>query len=267
MSLRQTLKAAPTLFRVGFMQSIAYRAEMFVWILSSTMPLVMLALFAAVAQDGPLGRFAGADFTAYFLATFVVRQYASSWTSWQMNGEVRDGTLSMRLLRPVSPILSYAIENVSYMPLRLVFAAPVTIIMVVIVGGERFPQHAIDWVMFFWSWASAWVLTFVVHTLMGTLSLYMQQSMKLMDVWFAGYLVFSGYLVPIELFPPGLQEVAQWLPFHGQIGLPVEVLLGVHTRDVAFQWMVVQAGWILALGAVTTVLWRRGLKRFAAVGG
>ena len=91
--------------------------------------------------------------------------------------------------------------------------------------------------------------------------------MKLMDVWFAGYLVFSGYLVPIELFPPGLQEVAQWLPFHGQIGLPVEVLLGVHTRDVAFQWMVVQAGWILALGAVTTVLWRRGLKRFAAVGG
>ena len=105
MSLRQTLKAAPTLFRVGFMQSIAYRAEMFVWILSSTMPLVMLALFAAVAQDGPLGRFAGADFTAYFLATFVVRQYASSWTSWQMNGEVRDGTLSMRLLRPVLSLI------------------------------------------------------------------------------------------------------------------------------------------------------------------
>ena len=51
MSFRQTLKAAPTLFRVGFMQSIAYRAEMFVWILSSTMPLVMLALFAAVTPN------------------------------------------------------------------------------------------------------------------------------------------------------------------------------------------------------------------------
>jgi ABC-2 type transport system permease protein len=266
-SFRQTLKAAPTLFRVGFMQSIAYRAEMFVWILSSTMPLVMLALFTAVAQDGPLGRFVGADFTAYFLATFVVRQYASSWTSWQINGEVRDGTLSMRLLRPVSPILSYAIENLSYMPLRLVFAAPVTIIMVSVVGTDRLPQHAVDWLMFGWSWACAWMLTFAVHTLMGTLSLYMEQSMKLMDVWFAGYLVFSGYLVPIELFPSGLQEVVQWLPFHGQIGLPVEVLLGVHTRDVALQWMFVQAAWVVVIGGLAALSWRRGLARFAAVGG
>lgn len=267
MSLGATLKAAPTLARIGVMQAVAYRAELFVWILSTTMPLVMLALFAAVAAEGPLGRFSSADFTAYFLATFIVRQFTASWASWEINGEVRTGELSMRLLRPVSPIVSYAIENLSAMPLRLVIAVPVAFVMLAASGVERLPGDAAGWLLFASSWVAAWLLTFIVHVIMGTLSFWMEQSMKLMDVWFAGYLVFSGYLVPIELFPDGLREVARYSPFHAQIGLPVEVLLGAHPRAEAVGWIAVQWGWVLGLGLLAAVLWRRGLRRFSAVGG
>lgn len=267
MSLRATLRAAPTLARVGVMQAVAYRAELFVWILSTSMPLVMLALFSAVAAEGPLGRFSAADFTAYFLGTFIVRQFTASWASWEINDEVRTGTLSMRLLRPVSPIVSYAIENLSAMPLRLVIALPVAFAMLAATGSERLPGDAAGWLLFLLSWIGAWLLTFIVHVIMGTLSFWMEQSMKLMDVWFAGYLVFSGYLVPIELFPTGLREVALYSPFHAQIGLPVEALLGAHTRAETVAWIALQWGWVLVLGTLAAVLWRRGLRRFGAVGG
>lgn len=267
MSLRATWKATPTLARIGVMQAVAYRAELLVWILSTSMPLVMLALFSAVAAEGPLGRFSSADFTAYFLATFIVRQFTASWASWEINDEVRTGSLSMRLLRPVSPIISYAIENLSAMPLRLVIAAPVAFVMLAASGAERLPGDAAGWLMFGAGWIGAWLLTFTVHVIMGTLSFWMEQSMKLMDVWFAGYLVFSGYLVPIELFPPGLREVAAYSPFHAQIGLPVELLLGAHTQAEALGWLAVQWGWVLGLGLLARGLWRRGLRRFGAVGG
>ncbi len=75
MSLHATLRASPTLVRIGVMQAVAYRAELFVWILSNSMPFIMLALFVAVAREGPLGGYGSADFVAYFLATFVVRQF------------------------------------------------------------------------------------------------------------------------------------------------------------------------------------------------
>jgi ABC-2 type transport system permease protein len=86
-------------------------------------------------------------------------------------------------------------------------------------------------------------------------------------VWLASFFVFSGYLVPVELFPPGLREVVDWLPFRYQLGLPVELMIGAHDHGAALgllarQWAI--AGVLLALVALA---WRRGVKRFAAFGG
>jgi ABC-2 type transport system permease protein len=80
-SLHRTVRAFPTLLRVGFADAIAYRAEMLVWVLATTMPLVMLALWTSVAQGAPIGRYDQPAFVAYFLATFVVRQMTGSFTS------------------------------------------------------------------------------------------------------------------------------------------------------------------------------------------
>ena len=41
--------ALPTLLRVGLSEVVAYRAEFVVWILTTNMPLVMLAIWHAVA--------------------------------------------------------------------------------------------------------------------------------------------------------------------------------------------------------------------------
>jgi ABC-2 type transport system permease protein len=51
------VRAFPTLFRVGLAEMIAYRAEFIIWILTTNMPLVMMALWTAVAPEGPVGRF------------------------------------------------------------------------------------------------------------------------------------------------------------------------------------------------------------------
>ena len=57
MSLRNTLRAFPTLLRVGFSEALAYRAELLVWVLSTTMPFIMMALWTAVAREQPIGSY------------------------------------------------------------------------------------------------------------------------------------------------------------------------------------------------------------------
>lgn len=267
MSLANTVKAMPALVRVGVMSAVAYRAELFVWMLSTTMPFVMLAMYSAVAREGQLAGFGGDDFVVWSIATFVVRQFTASWASWQINEEVRSGTLSMRLLRPVSPPVAYAIENLAAMPLRLIIAVPLTIVMFIVVGTDALPDTLGGWLTFFVAWFGAWLLTFTIHVIMGTLSFWLEQSMKLMNVWFAGYLVFSGYLIPVSLFPDGFREATRWLPFFSQIGLPVELLTKADARADAASLLAVQWAWIaLALG-IAALLWHRGVRRFGAVGG
>jgi len=54
----RALRALPTLLRIGVAETVAYRAEFLVWMLTSTMPFVNLALWsvareavASVGQD------------------------------------------------------------------------------------------------------------------------------------------------------------------------------------------------------------------------
>jgi ABC-2 type transport system permease protein len=267
MSARSTARALPTLVRVGFAEAVAYRAEMLVWVLSTTMPLIMLGLWSAVAADAPVGRFNQRDFLAYFLATFIVRQLTGAWVAWQMSFEVRTGTLSMRLLRPLHPMVSYAVENVAALPLRLVVALPVALLALVLLGTKTLPKSPLIWGVWLLAVLGGWLITFLANAIIGCLALWTGSSIKVMDVWLVSFMVFSGYLVPVELFPGPLRVLVAWLPFRYQIGFPVEVMTGAYALPAALVMLARQWAFVLGLLLAGMVVWRRGLRRFAAYGG
>ncbi len=255
------------LARVGATESVAYRTEVVVWLLSTTMPLVMIAFYSAVARDGPVGGFDQARFVAYFLATFVVRSLTGSFVSRQINLEVRDGTLAARLLRPVHPLLAYAAESVGALPVRVAVAVPVALGMLATLGEGALARGAAAWLAFFASLVGAWLLSLLVSFAVGALSLFMDWSDKVMDAWLAGLFVFSGYTIPVELFPARLRAIVEWLPFRYQIGLPAELLTGAHAPAVALELLARQWLFVALAGLAVRALWRRGVGRFAAYGG
>ncbi|NMO21818.1 ABC transporter permease [Pyxidicoccus fallax] len=267
MSVRSVLRAMPTLLRVGFAEAVAYRAEMFIWVLSTTMPLVNMVLWMAVARNAPVGRFGQEDFVGYFLATFAVRQLTSSWAAWLINWEVRQGTLSMRLLRPISPLWAYAAENIAGFPMRLIVAVPVVILSVVLVGTKAVPQHAWQWVFFAVAVFGGWAISFLANVAIGALSFFWGSSQKVMEVWLVLYFVCSGYMYPVELLPSALRTVIDWLPFRYQIGLPVELLTGAHDWREALMLLGAQWAWVALMGALAVFSWKQGVRRFAAFGG
>ncbi len=272
MSLRSALRAAPTLLRIGFAESIAYRAELLIWVLSTTMPFINLALWSAVARSGPVvsesGRtFSAEDFTAYFLAIFIVRQLTGSWACWEMNFEVKSGKLAMRLLRPIHPLFGYVMENLSLIPMRLVVTAPVVVLMILVVGVKSVPTHPAQLAVVAIGFLGGWLMTVLVNLALGAMALYMESSLKLMDVWLAVYFVLSGYVVPVELFPSGLRQAIEFLPFRYQVGLPTELFIGMHTPAQALPLLGLQWLWVGIFFVITMAVWRGGVRRFAAFGG
>src|SRR5215472_4332339 len=267
MSLRSTLRATPTLFRVGFAGAVAYRSEMLVWILATNMPLVMLALWTAVARDGPVGRFGQRDFIAYFLAALIVRQLTGAWVCWEMNMEIKQGTLGQRLLRPIHPFLCYAADNLAAIPLRAVIAFPAAVCALVWAGGDKLTHDPLLWCIVVVSVFGAWLITFSAMLMIGTLGLFFESSLAMFDVWVGLYFVLSGYLVPLELFPPWFLRVARVLPFPYVLGFPVETMLGLETHAQALRALGIQWLYVAAFIGAALLLWNRGLRRYAAYGG
>jgi ABC-2 type transport system permease protein len=227
---------------------------------------VMLALWNAVAAEAPVGRFGQAEFTTYYLLMFIVRQLTGAWAAWQMNYEVRTGALSRRLLQPISPIAGYAVENLSALPLRSLVAVPMAAIALFAVGKSTVSDWRF-WTLLPLALAGGWAITFIFNIAIGALSLYTESSLKLAEVYFTLFAVFSGYLIPVELFPPFLRAAIEWLPFRFQVGLPVELVTRAHSFPEALKLLGVQWAWVAVMAAGAAVIWKRGLRRYAAYGG
>jgi len=267
MSLRATLRATPALLRVGLVESLAYRAELLVWILATTMPLVMMALFATVAREAPIGRYGEGEVIAYFLATFLVRQLTGSWAAWEINMDVKQGTLATRLLRPIHPLWAYACEGIAALPLRLVLSAPLAIVALILTSRGHLARDPVIWGMFAVATLLAWAITFLINAALGSLALFVDSSLRWVDVYLLLFFVGSGYLVPVDVFPGWARTVLDALPFRYQIGFPVELMVNVHDRAHALALLGRQLAWTLALLGATLALFHRGLRRFGAFGG
>jgi ABC-2 type transport system permease protein len=79
--------------------------------------------------------------------------------------------------------------------------------------------------------------------------------------------MLGGQIFPLDLMPPALFRIAQFLPFPYQMYFPAAILTGRIALPEALRGLAVAAGWALALLALARFLWGRGLRRYTAVGG
>jgi ABC-2 type transport system permease protein len=264
--VNRALKAYPQLLRTGFAEAVAYRAEFLIWMFSTNMPLVMLALWAAVARSGAVGGYTQRSFAAYYVTTLLVRLLTGSWVVWEMTMEIRQGTLALRLLRPIHPLLAYSAENLAAIPMRGIIALPI-MSMLLWFGRAQLGHDWLLWLLVIPALFGAWLLTFLVMAMIGTLGLYFESASSLFEAWLGISSVLSGYLIPLDLFPAAVQRIALVLPFRFLLSFPVELVLGRLSRAHALELLLAQAGYISIALIATHFVWRRGLLRYAAYGG
>jgi ABC-2 type transport system permease protein len=263
----RTLRAMPTLLRVGFADALAYRAELIVWLLSTNLALVMMAITTAVAREAPVGRFGQSQFVAYYLATLIVRLLTGAWVVWEANMEIRQGTLAFRLLRPIHPLVHYAAENVSAVPLRVAIALPIALVLLFVAGGDHLTRDPLLWVVFPVSILGAWLITFLALSIIAALAFYVDSAVSVAQLWFGLFTILSGYILPLEVFPGWFSTAARFLPFRYILAFPVEMIIGMTTRSEALLELGIQWLFVAGLALAARASWRAGIERYSAFGG
>jgi viologen exporter family transport system permease protein len=263
----RTLRALPTLLRIGVAETVAYRAEFLVWILTTTQPLIMLGLWTNVSHLGAFHEWSSADFVAYFLACLIVRQLTGNWVAWQMSEDVRSGALAMKLLRPVHPFFAYAASHAAAIPFRSLISIPVALLLLASSGVHAVTGDPLSLALVLPSIALAWLITFSIMFAIGALAFFLTQTMAIANLYFALYSLFSGYLMPLKLLPRPIAAVAAWLPFRFMLSAPVELLTGKHSHAELPLLLGTQAAWAVIGLTGALAIWRAGIRRFESVGG
>lgn len=260
---RRIRRITGTLLSVYYAYMLEYRAELLFWVLSGTLPLILMGAWVKAAQNGQFG-LSPTDFIRYFLAVFFVRQFTVVWVIWEFEREVVEGKLSFRLLQPLDPGWHHLASHFAERFARLPFA-----ILLIALFFWLYPQAL--WIptlpnvlLCLLTVILAFILRFVSQYAFSMFAFWIERAYAIEQFWFLFYLFLSGIIAPLEIFPPLVRQIVLWTPFPYMINFPASILIGLPVN--LGQGLLVMIGWIVVFWLLNRWLWQRGLRQYSGMG-
>ncbi len=251
------------LLETQYAYMLEYRAELWLWVLAGSLPIILMGVWQQAADTGQFG-LSSIEFIRYFLAVFIVRQISVVWVIYEFEHQVVDGTLSYKLLQPLDPVWHHLISHISERFARLPF-----IILLLILGLALYPQ-AIWWpgwlqiLQFSVVTILVFFLRFLMQYTFALCAFWTERAMAIEQFWFLLYLFLSGMIAPIELFPPQMQEFLLWTPFPYMIHFPAAILIGLPVN--VGRGLLMMGLWSGIFWVVNRWLWKHGIKKYSGMG-
>lgn len=261
--IKQGIRTAQTFLSVYYAYMVEYRAELFFWALSGSLPLIMMGIWTKASQGGQFGLAPG-DFAHYFLAVFIVRQFTTVWVIWDFEKEVVEGQLSPRLLQPIDPVWHHVASHLSERGARFPFAVALVGLFFWLYPQAIWIPHLSNVLLFLVVTAMVFALRFLIQYTFSLFAFWTERASAIEELWLLLYLFLSGMIAPLEVFPPVVREVVMWTPFPYLVHFPAAILIGLPVN--IFRSLLVMSGWSLVFFIYNRWLWRQGLKQYSGMG-
>ncbi|MBD1913550.1 MULTISPECIES: ABC-2 family transporter protein [unclassified Leptolyngbya] len=261
--VRSILSKTGTLLSVYYAYMVEYRAELILWVLSGSLPLILMGVWMEAAQGGQFG-LTPVDFVRYFLAVFLVRQFTVVWVIWDFEREVVEGRLSFRLLQPLDPGWHYFATHFAERFARIPFAIFLIGLFFLIYPQAFWIPDPISFCLAMVAILMAFALRFMMQYTFSMLAFWMERASAIEQFWLLFYLFLSGLIAPLEMFPPVVRTVVQWTPFPYMINFPASLLVGMPVNVLQGFGMTIL--WFLIFLGLNRWLWRLGLRQYSGMG-
>ncbi len=203
----------------------------------------------------------------YYLLLPTVGGLVSTFISERLPKMIKDGEISVDLLKPYSFAASMMIRNLGVKVVQQVFKVPIYI-AVLYFGAIIFDLHLAL------GWLSAGV---AIAVLAYFLNFWLSYSLSMAafwmdDIWALSLLntvmllIFGGLSFPIDIVPTSFRWLFNLLPFRLIYYFPVSVAQGRFDYPDVFVGLVNMVIWLSFFCLLSNVLWRRGLKKYGAYG-
>jgi ABC-2 type transport system permease protein len=132
-----------------------------------------------------------------------------------------------------------------------------------LVGAPPAPS---GWLFAFVALLGTWVLNFCISCLIGLSAFLVEDVAPFLWIYQKFIFILGGFLVPLDFYPGWLQVIAKLLPFSAMIYGPSKLFVAP-SWELLGQVMLVQIAWIVALGFVLVISYRRGVAYLTVNGG
>jgi ABC-2 type transport system permease protein len=256
-------KKAKTLLLVQYSYMVEYRAELILWVLSGSLPIILMGVWIQAAKSGNFS-LSPVEFARYFLAVFIIRQVTVIWVIWEFEREVVEGKLSSRLLQPLDPVWHHVSSHVSERAARLPFAVLLIALFFILYPQAFWIPSWSQLILFTIATLLSFALRFLIQYTFAMFAFWTERASAIDNFWMLFQLFLSGLIAPLEVFPENIRNIVLCTPFPYLIDFPASLLIGNPT-DI-WRGFSMMLGWTLLFLGLNRILWRAGLKRYSGMG-
>lgn len=225
-------------------------------------------VFIALYQARPVAEgYTLHDALTYVWLTQALIMPIYLWGWFEIALTIRSGDVIADLLKPVDYFGYWLSRDLGRAVYHVLYRWLPTLAIGLLLFGVRLPRHPTTWLLFTGSLLLAIVISFCLRFAINVSAFWTLDARGVsgMTLLFVNFL--SGFVVPLEFFPPALRAIVEQLPFAGLISMPVNVFLE-RARGVDLLVLLVrQALWALAFVLAARVLLRVALRKLVVQGG
>jgi ABC-2 type transport system permease protein len=261
--MKPLLHKASVFLSVYYAFMVEYRAELLLWVLANSFPIIMMGVWTQAAQGGRF-TLSPVDFAHYFISVFLIRQLTIVWVAWEFEKEVVEGRLSPRLLQPIDPVWYHVASHVAERFARIPFTLLLVALFFVLYPQAFWVPNLFNFGMAIVCIILAFVLRFLIQYSFAMFAFWTERATSIEQFWFLFYTFLSGMIGPLTVFPEGMREFLMWTPFPYLIYFPASLLVGLPVN--LGQGLSVILAWCGIFWIINRWLWRRGLKHYSGMG-
>ncbi|ACB76813.1 ABC transporter permease [Opitutus terrae] len=259
-------------FLVGLQSNLVYRWNFAIRGFFSLFHLAAVVILwtAAYAGRDTIGGYTLGQTITYFIMLIVLQFFVSAFNEdYQISEEIRNGLINQFLLKPIN---YYAYRFSIFLAARLVSGLlvllPLALAAPLLYEHLSFPDGAWRIALGLPAVLVAALVQFSIAFAFGMLTFWFLEIQGFVILSYAVETLLSGQVFPLDLLPPGVLRVAEFLPFYYQMYFPAAILTGrIDDPVFAVQHLAIGVGWVVLLLSFNRLLWVRGLRRHTAVGG
>jgi ABC-2 type transport system permease protein len=257
------------LWQVNWAEQWQYRANLMMYLLFWLVsPIIYLAIWTSIANaKGNVNGLTANDFITYYMTLLIVDQITSNIVIHTFAYKIQDGTLSGELIKPIHPMLTNAlVNNIAFKMLTIIGFIPIWIILFFLFKPDYSSVTLIGVLLAIPMMLMGFLIGYLLTAAITSLAFWTTRVFSIHDFYFALSLLFSGQFVPLALMPKIIQNIAQYLPFRFQLYHPIQLILGRLSTAEIIQGYAAAGIWLIVAITLFNWVWRKGVKRFSAVG-
>jgi ABC-2 type transport system permease protein len=186
--------------------------------------------------------------------------------AWRLQNDNLNGTLTIYLCRPVDYLAFSLAETIPFSLISFSLSLPVVVLLISVM---RVPIVLNGFILlgFVICLVISYLLSYFCFILVGISTFYIRYIWPIRALFLAVMQVIGGELIPVDILPPVVQNIAYLLPFYLINFVPAQWLLGRLSLPEFLFSVVYGIFWIVILGLFTKYCWNRAVNKFESAGG